>query len=184
MKRMRTLLAVGAAAIALNAARLAAQTTTVIVVRHAEKGSTPANDPPLTDIGRERAKALWLAVKDAGVDAIVTTQLARTRETAAPSAAALHITPDVVPMSSSANHAADVAAAVKRHVGHTVLVVGHSNTVPGIIKALGAPEPATICDSAYDDLYVVTIPASGSATLIHSRYGAATPVDATCAAMR
>ena len=158
--------------------------TTVIVVRHAEKAAQPAADPPLTDIGRARAEALWLAVKDAGVHAAVTTQLARTIQTAGPTVSHLHITPEVV-NAGGPNHPAQVAALIKsKHAGETVLVVGHSNTVPSIIAALGAKEPAPICDEAYDDFYVVTIDESGTASLIHSRYGAATPVTSSCAAMK
>ena len=48
------------------AGNLAAQSTTVIIVRHAEKAAAPADDPPLTAAGETRAKALWDVVKDAG----------------------------------------------------------------------------------------------------------------------
>lgn len=155
--------------------------TTVIVVRHAEKEAQPANDPPLTADGQARALALWEAVKDANVTAVITTQLARTKMTAAPTAAHLAITPEVV-NAGGATHVADVAAAVKRHAGETVLVVGHSNTVPAIVAALGGKEPAAICDPEYDDLFVVTVSAAGTASVIRSRYGVATPVPANCGA--
>jgi broad specificity phosphatase PhoE len=158
--------------------------TTVILVRHAEKEAEPAADPPLTVAGKARAEALWQAVKDAGVQAAITTQLARTIQTAAPTVEHLGIKSDVV-AAGGADHAARVAAAVKtNHAGQTVLVVGHSNTVPAIIAALGAKEPAAICDEAYDNLYVVTIDESGKASVIHSRYGVATPVGPSCAAMK
>jgi hypothetical protein len=64
-----------------------------------------------------------------------------------------------------------------------VLVVVHSNTVPAIIAALGAPPQPPICDNSYDDLYVVTIPASGAARVIHARYGEPSPATAGCASM-
>src|SRR5690242_13430172 len=82
-----------------SAAGVAAQVakqTTVILVRHAEKAAEPANDPPLTSEGEARARDLWLAVKEAGVTAVITTQFARTRATAQPTASALSITPEVV----------------------------------------------------------------------------------------
>ena len=184
---MRTrLLRSSCAAIALivtaATSAVAQASTTVIVVRHAEKAATPAADPPLTDAGQARANALLAAVRDAGIDAIITTQYARTRATAAPTAAALHITPDIVPASGK-THVLDVAAAVKKHAGHTVLVVGHSNTVPAIIAALGAPEPRPICDAEYDDLFIVTIPPEGPARLVRAKYGAASNVE-TCSAMK
>jgi broad specificity phosphatase PhoE len=77
-----------------------------------------------------------------------------------------------------------VAAAVRKHPGETVLVVGHSNTVPAIVEALGAKRPADICDAEFDNLYIVTIAADGTAGVVRSKYGARTPVDAHCAAMR
>jgi broad specificity phosphatase PhoE len=157
--------------------------TTVIVVRHAEKEARPAADPPLTAAGKARAEALWTALQDAGVRAVITTQYARTVQTAAPTAAHLGITPEVV-SASGADHPARVAAVVRKHAGETVLVVGHSNTVPAIIAALGAKEPAAICDEAYDNFYVVTIDAAGKASLIHSRYGVATPVGPSCGTMK
>jgi broad specificity phosphatase PhoE len=158
--------------------------TTVILVRHAEKAAEPASDPPLTAEGKARAEALWMAVKDAGVSAVVTTQFARTVQTAAPTVSQLGLTPDVV-NAGGANHPAQVASLIKtKHAGQVVLVVGHSNTVPGIIAALGAKEPPAICDEAYDNFYVVTIDGMGKASLIHSRFGVATPVGAACGAMK
>ena len=160
--------------------------TTVIVVRHAEKAAEPAADPPLTAAGVARAKALAEALKDAGVSAIITTQLERTRATARPIADALHITPQVVPTETPVSeHAKHVAAAVMKHAGGVVLVVGHSNTVGEIVAALGAPKPGAICDDEYDGLYVVVIPGGGApAHVVKGRYGAATPVAAGCGAMR
>lgn len=160
------------------------QAMTVIVVRHAEKAATPADDPPLTAVGEERARDLLAAIRDAGVSAAITTQFARTKATAQPTVAALSLPTEIVTAGSAASHPQEVAAAVRKHAGHTVLVVGHSNTVPAIIEALGAKRPAAICDAEYDNLYVVTIAADGKAGVVHSKFGARTPVDASCAAMK
>lgn len=158
--------------------------TTVILVRHAEKATAPAADPALTETGQARAAALMAIARDAGVNAIITTQFARTRETARLAAESLHVTPEVARAGgAAAQHAQDVARMVLAHAGGVVLVVGHSNTIPAIVAALGAPQPPPICDSAYDDLYVVTVPASGPAHVIHARYGERSPVDASCHAM-
>lgn len=156
--------------------------TTVILVRHAEKAAVPGDDPPLTKAGQARARALMTIASEAGVSAIVTTQFARTRATAEPAATALGITPDVV-RASGATHVQDVARTVMTHAGGVVLVVGHSNTVPAIVAALGAPPPPPICDSSYDDLYVVTVPPSGPARVIHARYGEPSQVTAACGSM-
>jgi hypothetical protein len=109
------------------------------------------------------------------------TQYVRTRATAAPTAIAGHITPEIV-RASGADGPKEVADAVRRHAGHTVLVVGHSNTVPAIIEALGAVRPPPICDVEYDNLYVVTISQNKPATLVRAKFGARTPIDSACAA--
>jgi broad specificity phosphatase PhoE len=83
-------------------------------------------------------------------------------------------------------HARAVADTIRnRFAGQTVLVVGHSNTIPAIVGALGAPRPPDLCDAQYDQLFVVVISDGGPARLIRSRYGA--PSDDSspaCAGMR
>lgn len=144
----------------------------VIVVRHAEKGAEPAADPLLSPVGAQRAQALAAALKDSGVGAIVTTQLQRTRATAQPLADALGIEGDVVAAGGSDNaaHVQAVADAVRRHAGKVVLVVGHSNTVPGIVHALGGPQMPDLCDAEFDRMFVV-VPAAEGAAVVKSRYG-------------
>jgi broad specificity phosphatase PhoE len=148
----------------------AAAPTTVILVRHADRGTEPANDPVITPAGQERAKRLVPVLKDAGVDAILTTQFQRTKLTAQPTAEALGITPETVAASGR-----DHPQAVARHIreklaGRTVLVVGHSNTINAIAAALGAPHPGEIEDSVYDNLYIVTVLGEGKAKLIKARF--------------
>ena len=50
-----------------------------------------------------------------------------------------------------------------------VLVVGHSNTIPDIIKALGVSDSIAIDDNDYDNLFVVSL-GTGSATLLRLHY--------------
>src|SRR5258708_37686179 len=82
----------------------------LILVRHADKAAQPADDPPLTAAGAKRAQDLAEALRPAGVTAIITTQLRRTRDTAQPLATALGIVPEVVNVGERAlvsNPAAD-----------------------------------------------------------------------------
>jgi broad specificity phosphatase PhoE len=175
----------------LGAVPLAAQQRapiTVILVRHAEKAASPANDPPLTAEGEERARALAKIARNDGVQAIITTQYLRTRETARPAAEALHITPEVVSVGTGApamaQHIREVVRRIAQdHQGQVVLVVEHSNTIPAIIAALGAPKPAAICDNEYDGLYTVFIAPTGATTVMKSRYGAPSAVTAGCESM-
>jgi broad specificity phosphatase PhoE len=182
---MKKRLLIAVLSLAIGARQVIAQATpeTVVLVRHAEKAATPADDPPLTAIGEARAKDLWAAMRDAGVSVVITTQFARTRATGQPTASALGLTPTVVP-ATSPTHIQDVVSEIRKHPGKTVLVVGHSNTVPAIVEALGAKRPSAICDATYDDMFVVTIASDGKASAVHARYGALSPRDTTCAAMR
>jgi len=165
-----------ALALTLPVAAAAQAPTTVIVVRHAEKSSAdPANrDPELDAAGQARAQALAAALQGAGVDAVITTQFKRTQQTAAAIAQAAGVSPEVV-SAGGATHAADVATAVRRHAGHTVVVVGHSNTVPAIIAALGGPRLPDLCDSQYADFFVLVLDGSPQPPLIHSTYGTPSP---------
>jgi len=169
---------------AAPAIRSASPPTVVVLVRHGEKAAQPAQDPPLSEAGAARARALVQVARDAGVTAIITTQYERTRKTAEPTAIALHVTPEVVEAGPVASHAKAVADQVLKHAGGTVLVVGHSNTIPAIVGALGAPQPREICDSEYDQLFVVILGDTGPPRLIRSRFGAPSAEDAGCAAMQ
>ncbi len=132
--------------------------TVIIIARHAEKGTTPANDPPLTDAGVVRAKALAAALAGAKVQAVITTQLVRTRETGRPSAEAAGLVMETVPTGATTEvHAKAVADAARKHAGKTVLVVGHSNTVMRIVEALGGPKLPDLCDSQYSGLFTVIL---------------------------
>lgn len=168
-----------AALITMSPLAAAAQPATVILVRHAEKASATESDPVLSEAGMQRAKDLQVALADAGIGSVITTQLLRTKLTAADVVAAANLTPIVV-NAGGATHAANVAAAIKaRPAGEVVLVVGHSNTVGAIITALGGPKMANICDSQYSNLYVMQM--TGPAPkLIRGNYGKPDPADPAC----
>jgi broad specificity phosphatase PhoE len=172
--------AIGLLLLVTLAATLGAQPSAVILVRHAEKAATPANDPLLTPAGTQRAADLAAALSDAHVSAIITTQLERTKATARPLADAAKITPVIVPASSdvAAHVNAVVAAVASRPAGAVVLVVGHSNTIPAIIAALGGPKMPDLCDQQYSGLFVLQLRANGPPSFVRGKYGAPDPADA------
>jgi broad specificity phosphatase PhoE len=148
-----------------------AQSATIVLVRHAEKVDESA-DPPLSAAGVRRAEALATALSHADVRGVYITQYQRTRATALPLAAAAHLEPVVVDAISgnAPAHAERVAARIRADVpGGTVLVVGHSNTVPAIIAALGGPDVGLIGDDDYHDFFVLQLDGTG-ARLIRARY--------------
>jgi len=138
---------------------------TVILSRHAEKAAAPPKDPPLSSAGEKRAALLAGLLTDVPVDAIYTSEYVRTQQTAAPLAAHNHLKPIVVP---AADPAALVKAVRERQTG-VVVIVGHSNTVPGIIATLGGPT-VSIADSEYDNLFILTLDGSKS-SLLRLRFG-------------
>lgn len=177
------LLLPGCAAAQQPSAQRDAPTTVVYLVRHAEKASQSENDPGLSPAGRIRAAALAHALVDARVSAIIVTQRRRTGETAAPLVRALGIAPDTVAIGGTgAEHAAAVAARIRRkYQGGTVLVVGHSNTVPAIMTALGAPPLPDLCDGAYAQLFMLVL-RPGVTQVTRAHFGAPDPAGAeTCA---
>lgn len=144
----------------------------VVVVRHAEKVPSPADDPPLSEAGRRRAEALAAALAGARIDAIVTTDYERTRMTAAPLALARKLTPIVVGREArTATSIGQVVAAVEsREDGEAVLVVGHSNTVAGIVAGLGGPPLPELCDGEYSNLFIL-VSGLGGMRLVRGHYG-------------
>ena len=137
----------------------------VFVVRHAERADRGMmkidTDPGLSTAGQARAAKLAAILADSGIKAIYATEFRRTQDTAGPLAARLGLP---VQRYSSKDSGALVAALRKEHAGDIVFVVGHSNTVPEIIKALcGAG--VTIAETEYDNLFIV-VPTTGTMTRI------------------
>jgi broad specificity phosphatase PhoE len=135
----------------------------VIVVRHAEKDTAGGADPALSAAGRARAETLARLVAQAGIARVFTSEFKRTQQTAAPVVEALHITPKVVA-------GKDVAALVSqlRNGQGNALVIGHSDTVPALLRALGLDQPVTIADQDYGDIFVVIL--EEKPQLLHLRY--------------
>lgn len=150
----------------------------VYLARHGEKVDDSA-DPSLSDAGRARAGALRERLRDAGIRTVIVSDRRRTAETAAPAAQAFGVAPIVVSTAGGgAAHVEAVAAAVRRawsENGGPVLVVGHSNTVPLVARALGATDAPDICDSEYSNLWILSAPEGAAPTLRRESYGTADP---------
>lgn len=151
------------------AAETSPMTRTIILVRHAEKAAAGGSDPALSPAGEARAQALAAALAKAGITTIFTSPYQRTQRTAQPLAKALGITPQVVDAAVPA-----VVSAIQSSQGDgAVLVVGHSNTVPGIIAALGGPVLPELPEERFNQLFVL-LPGSPP-RLVQAQYGAASP---------
>ena len=167
MSRRLSILIVAAA---LLTPAVASAQQTVIFVRHGERADGGAGmasptgapaDPDLSDAGKARAEKLAMMLADASIAAIYVTEFKRTQQTAAPLAAKLHLAPGTIPGKDAA---AFVSRAKADQPKGVVLIVGHSNTMPPIIKAFGGPD-MTIADDDYNAIYVMS-PATGALTVI------------------
>ncbi|CAN5552015.1 phosphoglycerate mutase family protein [soil metagenome] len=132
---------------------------TIFVIRHAERadqveGGTAmmTTDPDLSAVGQARAESLAAMLKDAGITTIFVTQYKRTQQTAAPLATALGVTPEQV-----GSREVDALAQQLRAASGSILVVGHSNSVPNLLKALGTGTSVEIAETEYDNLFIVTL---------------------------
>ena len=139
-----------------------------VIVRHAEKAGGAGSDPALSDAGLERAAALARRLSGTSVAAVYTTDFRRTRDTVAPTAAAQGLAAIVYDAHAPADA---VAARLKAaHREGTVLVAGHSNTVPDIVAALCGCDVAAMDESEFDRISIVRIDALGRARLETRRY--------------
>jgi len=148
-------------------------TTTIIFVRHAEKATIPADNPGLSEAGKQRAAELARQLVDAdviaGIDAVYSTSYRRTEETVQPVATALNL--PITPYDAS-NTETIMDEIVREHKGKIVLVVGHSNTVPALIGNMGASKNVPeISENEYDNIYIVSVPWFGKTKTIRLRYG-------------
>ena len=145
-----------------------AETTTLILLRHAEKSAEPADDPALSAAGAARAQRLALLLGPADIAAIYASDTRRTQDTARPLASAIGLPVTV--------HAArDVDGLIeevgRRHVGRTVVVVGHSNTVPAMVGRLTRGRHQVVWqEDEFDRLFVVTVTRFGPPSVVELRY--------------
>lgn len=140
-------------------------TTTVYLVRHAEKGD--GDDPSLTEEGQARAKALATRLKDAGIQRVFATNTRRTRQTVSPTAHRFKLQVQVV----AAQDIDAMARSILDCTGENILVAAHSDTIGPIIEALGGGAIDPIAEDEFDNLYIVTITPPGDVTVKHERYG-------------
>lgn len=152
-------------AAALLAPGLAAADPSIIyVIRHGEKAAD-GKDPELTAQGKVRAGNIAAILRSSGIDHIYSSTTQRTRQTAQPLASALGLAVQTYDPAQGAKLAGQVKA-----VGGTALVVGHSNTVPDLVRLFGGRPGADIGDDEFDRLYQLIVDKDGSVTtvLLHS----------------
>lgn len=159
--------------------------TTIFLVRHAEKQVATSgqpmmstNDPPLTDEGKTRAKNLSRMLTKAGVKTIITSQFLRTKQTAEPLAESLGLTTQVIPIAAdpadrnkvSQQSIKNIVDKIYQNPGQSVLIVGHTNTLPDVIAMLGGDLVPVIPETDYDNLFIVTLYEKGKARVVQMKF--------------
>lgn len=142
--------------------------TTFILVRHAEK-IDDSYDPDLSERGYERVEKLTEKFERVSFDAVYSTPLIRTMETAKGIASANDLS---IREYDHRDPETEVENWLEEHHGQTVLVSGHSNSTPMFANALLGKEhfEEKFDESDYGNLLIVTIPANGQPKFLHLRF--------------
>ena len=144
----------------------------VYLLRHAERGY--GSDPDLTPAGQARAQELKRILEIVPVNAIYSTDTNRTRQTAQPLATAKNLTMQIYTDTSVAN------AILSGSEEKIYVILGHSNTVPQLITALGGTSPyVQIPGNEFDNLFLLIVKKKNkigggttiSTKVLHMKYG-------------
>src|SRR5690606_38374098 len=132
--------------------------TTIIVMRHAEKADEPNNpDPELSEEGKARAEKIAELFMEDSINAVYATSYKRTMHTVKPLA-------DTQNLSIKEYHPADeqaFAEILSRHQGQKIVICGHSNTIPLLLKYFTEKEYPILQEDEYDKIFIITKSTSG-----------------------
>jgi phosphohistidine phosphatase SixA len=141
----------------------AQETTTLILVRHAEKADDGTDDPPLNETGKERATALANHLKETDITAIYSTNYKRTIQTVRQIADAHGLEIKLY----NPSEASALNQILDQEAGGTVLISGHSNTTPKLVnKLIGEEKYEQFKDSDYNNLFIVMADEVGKGTVV------------------
>lgn len=149
----------------------------IYLVRHAEKG--PGEDPLLTSDGNKRAGDLLRAMKNKKIRHVYVTEYKRTQNTG--DSIRLQLGIDTVHYLSDTSCIDLMNKLIaNKDVNKSILIIGHSNTIPLIIRKLGLPDYPKdyIPANEFDNLFLLTFK-DGRASLKKMKYGAVSGSSAT-----
>jgi broad specificity phosphatase PhoE len=132
----------------------------IYVTRHGEKAAD-GKDPDLTAQGHARARTIATMLSKAGIKGVYSSTTTRTRQTGQPTATQAGVELQLYDPSKPQA----LIDKVKTATG-AVLVVGHSNTVPDLVRMMGGAPGTPIADDEFDRLYQLIVNADGSVTTV------------------
>jgi len=128
-------------------------TTKVIVIRHAEKVNDGTKNPSLSEAGHHRAKRLSDMLSEVRIDQAYTTSYKRTNQTLTPLCEAKNIEIKTY----DARNTAFMEEVIKNSKGKTIIIAGHSNTIPNLINKLIKEEKySEIDEDDYGKMWILT----------------------------
>ncbi len=144
------------------------------MVRHAEKQSdSNERGVALSEAGHARARRLAELLKDTDITAVYSTDTDRTMQTAEPLAKALKLEIKTYEARDAEGRLAPrllIDRLRRDHAGDVVLVIGHSDTLPGLLRALGYPGEIRIASNEFDNLFIVLPKPNGPPVFLRLRY--------------
>ena len=150
---------------ASNHYKNAKTTTTVILIRHAERD----NFFNITDEGRKRANALVDTVADMGISAIYSPDLSRNLDTVKPLANYLKIEITLIPRINKTSADDIISEILTNNNGNVILLVGNgSGNLRILHQRLGGKGDGPY---QYGELYTYSISNDGSVRVTKSKFG-------------
>lgn len=143
------------------------EATTFILLRHAERAEDGTKDPDISAVGKDRAQRLVNLLAQTKVDAIYSTSYKRTTNTVTPLAQSKQLAVESYdPMNKQL-----VDELLAKHKGGTIVVCGHSNTIPSAINQLvGKEEYKNFDETDFGNLVIVTLAEKANAKVTWLRY--------------
>ena len=139
---------------------LSAQKTIYYLVRHAEKDTSAAGstmmqaNPPLSEKGIQRSARLASLLEKENIDYIFSTKYLRTQSTAQPLATL--IGKEIQFYEITKGTAFSDSIQQMPFLGKTLLIIGHSNTIPPLVNALiKSNKYQNLSDNEYGFIYKV-----------------------------
>lgn len=140
------------------------QPTTIILMRHAEKVADGSKDPQLSEEGHERARAFARMFSLLRPDAIYSSNYQRTISTAKPLAEQKDLS---IQIYEPAEQNAFLDKVVQDHQGGTVVIIGHSNSIPLAVNYLLKQDfLEELPETEYEKVFIVNLLPDGKSKLL------------------
>ena len=147
--------------------------TKIFFVRHAEKALNIKKDPPLNEKGIERANELAYIMQKIEFADFFSTPYKRTVDTLKPLADSKN---KKIIRYNPGEMKVFLKRILKDYKGKTVIISGHSNTVPQMLNfLLNKQKFQAMDDSTYDNLFLVCAGSIGDIEVVNLKFGAHTP---------